>query len=197
VSRRVDFLGQAVEVFEYSQSKLNLQQATRIVKLTNSIWPKPEKTESQLVQNLLRQAQLSDTPMASRCSQFVIWEGDRVVAHAQVFVRKIFTAPAEIDVLALAGVCTDPTVRGQGMGAAVVLRGFEKLTELDLSVCLFQTGVVPFYEKLGARTVENRFVNRQHASDPATNPWWDKAVMIYPADADWPGGEIDLGGAGY
>lgn len=186
-----------MEVVEYLDSMLNLQQATRIVELTNSIWPKPEKTESQLVQDLLQQAQLPDSPIASRGSRFVIWENECVVAHAHVFVRRISASPTEMDVLALAGVCTDPALRGHGMGTAVVRRSFEKLTELDLDVCLFQTGVVPFYEKLGARPVENRFANRQNASDPTANPWWDKAVMIYPADADWPEGEIDLGGAGY
>lgn len=186
-----------MEVVEYLDPKLNLQQATRIVELTNSIWPKPERTESQLVQDLLQRAQLADSPTASRGSRFVIWKNERVVAHAHVFVRKISAGPVEMDVLAMAGVCTDPSVRGQGMGAAVVRNGLEKLNELDLAVCLFQTGVVTFYEKLGACTVENRFVNRQHASDPTANPWWDKAVMIYPAEAEWPKGEIDLGGAGY
>lgn len=186
-----------MEVVEYFDSKLNLQQATRIVELTNSIWPKPEKTESQLVQGLIQQSQLADSPTASRGSRFVVWERERIVAHAHVFVRRIFAGAVKMDVLALAGVCADPSVRGQGMGAAVVRRGFKKLHELDLAVCLFQTGVVPFYEKLGARTIENRFVNRRHANDPAANPWWDKAVMIYPAEAEWPEGEIDLGGAGY
>ena len=186
-----------VEIFEYPDSKLSLQQTTRIVELTNSIWPKTNKSESEIVDELLQKAKLPETPVASRSSRLVIWESDRVVAHAQVFVRKIFFGSGEMGVLALAGVCTDPEVRGQGMGAAVVRRAFEKLAELDLGVCLFQTGVVPFYEKLGARKIDNQFVNRANVTDPTANPWWDKAVMIYPADADWPVGEIDLGGAGY
>ncbi len=186
-----------MEIFEYPDFKMSLQQATRIVELTNSIWPKAEKTESEMVQELLRKAKLPETPVASQCSRFVIWNRERVIAHAKIFVRRIYYGSEEMDVLALAGVCTDPELRGKGMGVAVVQRAFEKLAELDLAVCLFQTGVVPFYEKLGARTIDNQFVNRENATDPSANPWWDKAVMIYPAEAHWPAGEIDLGGAGY
>ena len=186
-----------MEILEYQDAELSLPEATRIVELTNSIWPQTEKPESDIVQELLQKAKAPETPVTSKRTRFVIWENERVVAHAQVFVRRIFTGSGDKDVLALAGVCTDLASRGQGMGVAVVQRAFERLAELELSACLFQTGVVPFYEKLGARTIDNRFVNRANTEDPSANPWWDKAVMIYPANTDWPEGEIDLGGVGY
>ena len=190
-------MSSAVEIFEYSDCKLSLRQATRIVALTNSTWPQTDKTVSEIVQELLRNANLPASPVTSESSRFVIWGGERVVAHANVFVRRIYFGAGEMDVLALAGVCTDPEVRGQGMGVAVVRRAFEKLAALNLTVCLFQTGVASFYEKLGARKIENQFVNRANAADPMANPWWDKTIMIYPTDADWPEDKIDLGGTGY
>ena len=187
----------AVEIVEYSDCRLDLQQANRIVKLTNSTWPQTDKTETEIVQELLRRAHLPESPATSKSSRFVILDGDRVVAHANIFVRRIYCGTEGMDVLALAGVCTDPKVRGQGMGVAIVRKAFEKLAELNLDVCLFQTGVASFYEKLGARKIDNQFVNSANATDQVANPWWDKAVMIYPAEADWPNGKIDLGGPGY
>jgi hypothetical protein len=88
------------------------------------------------------------------------------------------------------------------LGLEIVTAAFKKLEEFQLDVCLFQTGVPGFYEKLGARTIANpitnhRYPNQRQVNDADANPFWDESVMIYPATADWPSGVIDLGGAGY
>jgi hypothetical protein len=67
----------------------------------------------------------------------------------------------------------------------------------EFPVALFQTAVPDFYTRLGSRSVSNRFVNSRNSEDPEANPWWDPNIMIYPADAAWPMGTIDLNGSGY
>jgi hypothetical protein len=53
-----------------------------------------------------------------------------------------------------------------------------------------------FYERLGAVTVDNRFINSL-AENPTASPWWDKVIMRYPGKSGWPSGEIDLRGPGW
>jgi len=101
-------------------------------------------------------------------------------------------------VMALAGVCSAPDRRGQGLGKAVVQASLGLVDGGVYQVSLFQTSrkVFPFYEKLGARLVTNRIVNSL-APDPAANPFWDEVAMSYPASVPWPEGPIDLLGPGY
>ena len=98
-----------------------------------------------------------------------------------------------MDVLGLAGVKTHPDFRLQGLGARVVRATLAYVDDGTFPLSLFQTNVPGFYEKLGARLVDNRFVNSL-AADPQGRPWWSGHTMIYPAGADWPDGEIDLVG---
>lgn len=132
---------------------------------------------------------------------FVIWEAGVALANAMVFRRTIATMDGPLDVMALAAVCSAPERRGKGLGRLVVAEAFREVDTGAYPVSLFQTGVPNFYEKLGARLVDNGFVNSRynptdkHGSPDA--PWWEPYAMIYPATYDWPSGEIDLLGAGY
>ena len=187
-----------MQVVEYAESELNEELATAFINLLNAIWPSKDKSENDLVEEIIRESSRPDDEIESNKTRFVIWENDVVVAHAEVFVRRIFTQEGEKDVLALAGVCTDLGFRGRNLGVEIVRAALAKLTEFDLDVCLFQTGVPSFYEKLGGRIIDNRVVNHHHpterqADDPDANPFWDETVMIYPANADWPTGTIELG----
>lgn len=132
---------------------------------------------------------------------FVVWDGNVALANAIVFKRTIATARGLLDVMALAAVCSSPARRGEGLGALVVSEAFKEVDSGRYPVSLFQTGVPGFYEKLGARAVDNVFVNSLYAPSDrhgAPNaPWWEPHVMIYPAAYDWPEGKIDLLGAGY
>ncbi|MEM8782259.1 MAG: GNAT family N-acetyltransferase [Planctomycetota bacterium] len=123
------------------------------------------------------------------------------VAVANTLRRTIHTPTGPVAVLGLAGVASDPTVRGGGFGKAVVRDAFARLDEEAVPHCLFQTGAARgFYEKLGATLVTNRFVNRAIAdpeADPEASPWFDDCVMRYPAEAPWPDGVIDLNGPSY
>jgi GNAT superfamily N-acetyltransferase len=86
---------------------------------------------------------------------------------------------------------THPDCRGRGLGHAVVRAAFEYVDDGTFPVSFFQTGVPEFYRKLSCREVRNHAVNSL-ADDPGGCPWWEKHIMIYPADVPWPDGEIDL-----
>ncbi|MFA5257316.1 MAG: GNAT family N-acetyltransferase [Opitutales bacterium] len=118
--------------------------------------------------------------------------GKRGGLFAQDFPRR-----GTMELLALASVCTHPDFRCRGLGTELVRRILSLVDEGKYPAAFWQTGVPGFYEKLGARLVTNRVRNSRHPLDPEKNPFWDPFLMIYPADAVWPEGAIDLNGLGY
>ena len=129
--------------------------------------------------------------------RFVIWEGDRVIAHANIFAREVHTERGSIRLGALSAVCAHPDYRKQGLGARVVRAAFKLIDNGVFPVSLWMTTVPIFYEKLGARIVENTWANSQNTEDPTTDPWPAEQKMIYPASYAWPAGQIDLNGSAY
>lgn len=190
----------AVEI--YKEPDLADVQLEAIVRLTNSVWPKEDLTLEQRIEQLktlVRSPERADINPV----RFVVWDGDSAIGHALVFDRAVHVLDANdasvrtINVVALAGVCSDASRRGEGLGLAVVKAAFEQISE-NRPISLFQTGVPQFYEKLGGRLVSNQFVNLLNTQDPQANPWWDKEVMIVPGQFDWPAeNKIDMNGAGY
>jgi predicted GNAT family N-acyltransferase len=172
--------------------------ARAIAQLIVSIWPKPDRTVDSFTAEMLTQWKDYDGPADQHPRSFLIREGGRVVAHASVYPRTIGTAKGEITVLALARVCTDPSVRGRKLGDAVVRASFELVDGGTFPFALFQTtpDVRRFYERLGAVPINNTFVNSL-ADDPKVNPFWAEVPMRYPTTGDWPKGEIDLRGPGW
>lgn len=135
-----------------------------------------------------------------RRQTLLIRDGDTLLAHGEMFARDIISAGQTLTVGALAGVCVEPERQGQGLGRQIVRRAFASVDDGEYPLMLFQTSVVEFYQALGARVVKNRFFDSQaeNSKEKATeNPWWDDAVMIYPAAYDWSLGDIDLNGPGY
>lgn len=183
------------------ESELTDEQIESIVTLTNSIWPKEELSLEQRIESAQKEFRLPER-QEIRPQRFVVWEGPKAIAHALIFHREIYFEDSVVEklgtenVLALAGVCTEVSRRGLGLGAMVVQEAFKHVGN-DAPVCLFQTGVPEFYEKLGGRVVTNKFINRQNEISPEENPWWDSVVMIYPSRFRWPGETVDLNGAGY
>ena len=99
---------------------------------------------------------------------------------------------------AVAGVCTEPSFRGQGLGTRLVRAAFQLIDDSTFPFALFEnyTDKRVFYERAGARTIDNRFVNSL-AAEPDKNPFWADVAMIYPSTKPWPTGDIDLRGPGY
>ncbi len=123
-----------------------------------------------------------------------------IVACAESFLRRIRLEDGrEMDIMALAGVCTLPEYRGRGFAGLAVRKLLEDVDRGKFEAGLWQTGVPGFYEKLGARLIHNRFRNSLHPSDTDKNPFWDPFAILYPATlSDWPeGATVDLLGIGY
>ncbi len=101
-------------------------------------------------------------------------------------------------VMGLANVCVLKGERGQGLGRHVVEAAFTRVERVDFEACLFQTSpeVEPFYTRLGAVAVGNRFYN-SFSDDPTANPFWESVAMRYPAGAAWPASDVDLRGPGF
>ena len=185
------------EIKQYLETELSPDQASAIGVLSSRSFESSTRALEERVAEILAAAGSQD-PEKTTGRRFVIWEGKRAIAHARTFVRRIFVAEREIPVLALATVCSDPKLRGHGLGVAVTRRAFEQVGRDDWpQVSLFQTPVPGFYEKLNCRIVPNRFVNRRNTEDPEANPWRDDTIMIYPAQYEWPAGVVDLNGPDY
>jgi predicted N-acetyltransferase YhbS len=172
--------------------------ARAIAELVVAIWPKMDRTVESFTADLLSQWKEYGGPEDQYPRSFLIREAGQVVAHASIYPRTIGTAIGEITVLALARVCTAPSVRGRRLGDALVRESFELVDDGTFPFSLFQTtpDVKPFYERLGAVAIHNKFVNSL-ADDPKANPFWAEVQMRYPATGDWPEGEIDLRGPGW
>ncbi len=130
---------------------------------------------------------------------WIVRDGGQIIAKAHTFARTIADEQGEMTILALAGVCSDPHRRGEGLGRSLVENALDLVDNGDYPACLFQTSLIvqPFYEKLGAIQIPNPVVNSKNTEYPEANPFWDDVVMWYPPSGRLPAGTIDLQGPGY
>ena len=172
--------------------------ARQIAELLVAIWPRPGRTVETRTAEMLSQWQNYAGPEDEYPRSFLVRDGGRIIAHAQADPRVIRTSEGDLTVLALARVCTDPAARGRKLGEAVVREAFKLVDAGPYPFALFQTRdtVRPFYEKLGAVVVANRFYNSK-AVDPEANSFWDPVIMRYPKTGIWPVGDIDTNGPGW
>jgi hypothetical protein len=153
-------------------------QAQAVGELIHQVWPKPnitaEDRAAQLIEFGRQRVGESGPPPLS----IVVIEAGRLLAHAKIFPRVVGTERGEMLIGALAQVCTDVAMRGHGLGELVAREAFRLVDAGEYELSLFQTtpGVRPFYEKLGAVTVDNRIVNSL-AENPDANPFWHEVVM--------------------
>jgi len=202
-------------------TRLSRAESFAIWALLSEPWPRPEQTPEEAAQTLRQQWKDYDGP-ANRAPRYLVVLGDGakdgqallthsvavdwheigsagpLVANAMVQPRKTASASGEMTVLALARVCTHPERRGCGLGAAVVREAFSFVDQGTFPFALFQTTppVRPFYEKLGACSVDNRIIDSS-ADDPEANPFTHGVTMRYPDGPGWPEGTIDILGPGY
>lgn len=179
---------------------LSREEVVAVVSLVSGFWPSKDKTLPELVEafpEISKQYRASYSQISRPSLRYVVWDKDKAVAHALTFERPVITDEGEISVMALSGVCVLPSYQGKGLGAEVVRRTFGRIHGGEFDVSLFQTTVPAFYEKLGATSVTNRFVNSRNENHPDANPWHDEWVMMYPRSYSWPERTIDLNGPGY
>lgn len=185
------------EIKEYLDTGITPQLAESIAVLCCRCFLDSKRTVEERVKEML-EAIGSAAPEHVTGRRFVIWQGEQVIAHARTFVREIIVEDQRLPVLALAAVCSDPEIRGKGLGVRVTQKAFQQVaTDAWPEVSLFQTPVPGFYQKLNSRLVTNRFVNRCNVDDPEANPWRDDQIMIYPSEFAWPEGTVDLNGCDY
>lgn len=177
---------------------LSEADARSIAELVVRIWPKPGRTVEVRMEQLLANGRDYVGSDAQAPKNFVVRREGRVISHATFVPRTIATAQGELAVAGLARVCSDPDIRGKGLGRLVVEPIFRLVDDGNFPFSLFQTSpeVRPFYEKLGCCVVENRIINSL-AENPEECPFWDNVVMRYHSGAGWPEGTIDLRGPGY
>jgi hypothetical protein len=187
-----------MQVETLDRRRLGERDARAIAELVASIWPKPGRTVEVLTSEMITQWRSYSGPEEQHPRSFVVREGERVIAHASFDPRTIVSGDSGITILALARVCSDPAMRGRKLGQAVVKEAFKLVDQRAFPFSLFQTtsDVQPFYERLGAVRIHNRFVNSM-ATDPKADPWWNPVIMRYPDGPGWPTGEIDLRGPGW
>ncbi|MGF1448146.1 MAG: GNAT family N-acetyltransferase [Opitutales bacterium] len=169
---------------------LTPEQEAAVTELSTSVWPVPGPRRVEL--------QKDSAPGDDRRHLRLLgWHADQLVATCFIFERTIRAGDVPLPITALAGVCTHASQRGQGFGRAIVKAAFHDVDTGRYPVCLFQTGVPGFYEKLGARRIDSRFVNSRNPAMPDTNPFWDDIRMIYPGPGPWPDCVFDLCGPAY
>lgn len=186
------------EITTWDARSMTDEQHRLIATLLCKIWPKPGRTVETRVERQKMLAASYDGPDQTAPRSLVILEGSRLVAHAALVCRTVQTTAGEQTVAGLAQVCTDPSVRGAGLGVRIVRAALAPIDAGDFPLALFQTtdDVQPFYERLGARRVDNRFIN-SCGEDPEADAFWESVQMIYPGEAPWPSGIVDLRGPGY
>jgi predicted N-acetyltransferase YhbS len=170
--------------------------ARAVAELLVKVWTR--RTFDERVAQLQNDWRAYDGPKEFYPRSFIVRDGSRVIAHAAAVPRTIGTSEGDMTIVALAQVCSDPELRGQKLGQAVVRAVFDLVDHGPYEHSLYQTShaVRPFYEKLGAGLVTNRIVNSL-GTNPEMNPFWDEIAMRYPAAKHWPEGDIDLRGPGY
>jgi predicted GNAT family N-acyltransferase len=199
-------------VTPHRDHELTRTEVREILRLVHGVWPADDRPERERVQSFIDRARKQVRQgSADRALRYVVWDGNRAIANGktftrmiktekgplQVMARMIKTEKGPLQVMALSCVCVASERRGEGLGKAIVLEAFRRVDDGKFAVSLFQTSVPAFYEKLGARVVENRFCNRLDENDPEGNPWMEPYAMIYPASFDWPDGTIDINGPRY
>jgi len=135
------------------------------------------------------------TVLLSASTSRVVVHLDGLVGDAAMATVDQSEVLAERRVLALAHVATSPSVRGRGLGAAVVRGAFAARLSEGLPEALFCTGVPGFYAKLDCEELAPCEV--VYPSEGAKN-FVDPSVMRFGAGVPWPsGGALHLNGAGW
>ncbi|MEM9413126.1 MAG: GNAT family N-acetyltransferase [Planctomycetota bacterium] len=186
-----------MDVLQLKENELDDHLALSIAKLACLSFSSSKTVEDRFEET---KRSVDQADLNSTIRRFIILSDNRdVVAHAKTFVRTIHTEEGPLDILALASVCAAPEFRGRGLGVSVTRASFAQIDNVRWpDVCLFQTPVPAFYEKLNCRLINNPFVDRTNFQNPDAYPWLDDTIMIYPDSYQkWPSGLIDLNGPAY
>lgn len=175
---------------------LSEREKRKIVELKTLVWPPTDKSVED-VWRIFPHLHVDPNTKHTDRRFLLVWNGKDLIGHAEVFPRTLNTDKGPEVVIALAGLCVHPDFQGNGLGKEISNEVFRFSNEDAECVCLFQTEIPEFYEKLGSRKIDNKFTNSMEIYDKKYCNFWDPNVMIHPGDADWTNGEIDLNGVSY
>ena len=175
-----------MQLIESLVSDIKSNQVVDILSLMNLTWS-DDDTEKSAEEKV---AEFYDDHTEKIC--YCLYQDNELVGYAESIPLTIKIESNWLAVLGLGGLNVHPDWRRQGFGRVIVEAVFKKIDDNKYPFCLFQTGIPHFYEKLGCRVIENKFINSNDQADPSSNPFWDDYAMIYPATADWPSGTVDL-----
>lgn len=181
-----------IYIHTYKASDLSDEQLRGIFQLLDATWPNFKPKEDNWEK---RKSEFHKTNPLKQCH--VLFDDFEVIGYAETFERTVSAGNQMIKLMGLGSVCVSEDYRGKGLGADIIRICFGRVSHGEFPVCLFQTGVPDFYERLDCKEINNSFVNSKDLNKPAKNPFWDKHIMIHPSRYDWPSGIIDLLGTGY
>ena len=176
----------SVQLIESLASDIKSHQVIDILSLMNLTWP-DDDTEKSVDEKV---AGFYEDHSEKIC--YCLYQDKELVGYAESIPLTIKIENNWLAVSGLGGLNVHSGWRRQGFGRVIVEAVFKRIDASEYPYCLFQTGIPHFYEKLGCRLIENKFVNSNDPVDPPRNPFWDEYAMIYPATAIWPSGTVDL-----
>ena len=176
----------SVQLIESLALDIKSHQVIDILSLINLTWP-DDDTEKSVEEKV---AGFYDDHSEKIC--YCLHQDKELVGYAESIPLTIKIGSNWLEGFGLGGLNVHPGWRRQGFGRVIVEAVFKRIDASEYPFCLFQTGIPHFYEKLGCRVIENKFINSNDHEDPYKNPFWDDYAMIYPATADWPSGTVDL-----
>jgi len=181
----------SVQLIEIPASDIKSHQVIDILSLMNFTWP-DDDTEKSVEEKV---AGFYDDHSEKIC--YCFYQDKVLVGYAESIPLTIQIEDKWLNIIGLGGLNVHPDWRRKGYGRAIVEAVFKRIDSKAYPSCLFQTGIPHFYEKLGCKVINNRFINSNNQLDPSKNPFWDEYIMIYPANADWPTGTADLRREGF
>jgi predicted N-acetyltransferase YhbS len=176
----------SLQLIESLASEIKSHQVIDILSLMNLTWP-DDDTEKSVEEKV---AEFYDDHSEKIC--YCLCQDKELVGYAESIPLNIKIENNWLEIIGFGGLNVHPDRRGKGYGRAIVEAVFKRIDASEYTYCLFQTGIPHFYEKLGCRLIENKFVNSNDPVYPSRNPFWDEYAMIYPATAIWPSGTVDL-----
>jgi GNAT superfamily N-acetyltransferase len=123
----------------------------------------------------------------------------RLVSCVALIVRDVVASGRSMRAAGIRGLRTHPEHRRQGFGTAAMERATEFVWERlkpDLAILLSSVMAVPLYERLGWRSIEGPVFCEQTEGRVCYSEVIPEApvMVLIPAGAEWPTGEIDLRG---
>ena len=166
----------SARVANLSWSEVDAQARRACVDLWHLVWPDDDPAGPAA-----RLARTDPIYAALDAMQLhLAYDGTSLRAVARTFLHAVTLDGNPVEIVALASVCSDPNHRGQGWGDAVVNAAFERV-DSEGRPAFFQSPVPKYYERFGARTVQNKIFTSIDGADAFSDPW----AMIYPGDSSW------------